>query len=415
MERWVDAIKAYERFIGSTPDPFEAEEARDRIKKLRERLAAQAPAAPPATPEEMQAGKLIERGAALFTSGRVTEARALFQQAHKLVPEKANPWRWMGMSDARLGKCTAAVEELEGFLERVPPRDPRVAEAVTIRDRCREELGPTSGTLVIESTPTGAEVEITGAGEKARVAGRTPYRNDKLALGDHAVTIRKVGYAPLDKRFSIARRETVRLDVALQPAVEQRNPPPSAQNGNAKSRPASTQVAIAKSRPATTPPPVAQKPRAAPPPPPPPVRTAALERPRPAPRVVTERPVAEPTLEPNFDEPPPPRRPSLVAPIVVGAAALAVGAAGLGLALSVGPDFNNLQSTCAPGCAPDQWADLKTRVEIGYAVMGVGGALAIVDAVLWGLALRRPTEHAARLVPTLVPGGGGGLALGGSF
>ena len=50
--------------------------------------------------------------------------------------------------------------ELEIFLGKVQPDDPRTSEAVVLRDRCKEELQPKLGTLVVESEPSGAEVRL---------------------------------------------------------------------------------------------------------------------------------------------------------------------------------------------------------------------------------------------------------------
>jgi hypothetical protein len=154
----------------------------------------------------------LDRGVALFQSGDLTAARAAFARARDLVPDKANPYRWLGLVDARLGRCAEAIQELDEFVRRVPTNDTRAVEAITIRDRCKEELQPKVGTLVIESTPPGAEVHLD---EPEAPAGVTPYRNDAVPVGSHVVYLHKPGYRALEKSVRVGRNETVRLDLAL--------------------------------------------------------------------------------------------------------------------------------------------------------------------------------------------------------
>lgn len=103
-----------------------------------------------------------------------------------------------------------------------------------------------------------------------------------------------------------------------------------------------------------------------------------------------------------------PRR-RLVAPIAVGAAAVATVIVGSALVGSVKSDFDRLKTECAGMCAPSRWSGLEARANAGYALWGIAGALAIADVVLWIVELRsgREQQHA-----TIAPaGGGGGLAL----
>jgi hypothetical protein len=159
--------------------------------------------------------QLLDRGIALFQAGDLPAAREAFVKARELVPDKANPYRWLGLVDARAGRCKEAVEELDTFIGRVPPGDPRTVEAITIRDRCKEELQPKVGTLVIESTPTGAEVLLDDL-DRAPV-GTTPYRNDALTVGSHLLALRKPGHRQLTKSITLGRGETIRLDLSLTP------------------------------------------------------------------------------------------------------------------------------------------------------------------------------------------------------
>jgi hypothetical protein len=182
-------------------------------------LAALIAAASPGVARADDAGEaleVLERGTEQFRTGDLEAARKSFQRARELVPDKANPYRWLGLVEARLNHCKEAVENLDQFLQRVPPNDPRTAEAVTVRDRCREELAPKIGNLIIESTPDGAEVRLDD--EQSAPAGVTPFTNPATPAGPHVVFLTKQGYRRVTRGFKVGRGETVRLDFSLQEA-----------------------------------------------------------------------------------------------------------------------------------------------------------------------------------------------------
>ena len=171
--------------------------------------------------------KLLDEGIKQFNSGDLPEARESFSRARDLVPDKANPYRWLGLVDARMGRCGDAIKELEIFLQKVPPGDQRTAEAVTLRDRCREDLQPRVGSLVVESTPPGAEVRLDDA--NADPVGVTPYRSDSVPAGNHVVFVHRAGYESITRGVAVSPRETAQLELALTPSsrgVVTAQPPP---------------------------------------------------------------------------------------------------------------------------------------------------------------------------------------------
>jgi tetratricopeptide (TPR) repeat protein len=159
--------------------------------------------------------KLLDEGIKQFNAGELNEARDSFSRARDLVPDKANPYRWLGLVDARLGRCGDAIKELEIFLQKVPPNDPRAAEAVTLRDRCREDLQPRMGGLTVDTTPQGAEVRLDDAA--APPSGATPYRNDALPAGNHVVFVKKGGYEEVTRGVTVVPREVARVELKLVP------------------------------------------------------------------------------------------------------------------------------------------------------------------------------------------------------
>jgi hypothetical protein len=166
-----------------------------------------------------EAVRLVDQGIALYKAKDYAAARTAFARARDLVPDKANPYRWLGVTDAALGRCGEAVTELDTFLSRVPAGDPRTIEAITIRDRCQAELAPRVGHLVVESVPTEAEVRLDD--ESSPPLGKTPLQRD-VSAGNHVVFLRKAGLEPVAKPVQVIRGETVHLEVTLSAHQEAR-------------------------------------------------------------------------------------------------------------------------------------------------------------------------------------------------
>jgi tetratricopeptide (TPR) repeat protein len=132
-------------------------------------------------------------------------------------------------------------------------------------------------------------------------------------------------------------------------------------------------------------------------------RVAALRERLKEPAPVT--PVVKPAVPPQVAAPPvaPPPAPAsrsrLVAPVVVGAVALAAGAAAIGLGVTVDADYRRLDGPegCRP-CAPSQWSGVEARAGAFYGILAIAGAAAIADVVLWIWAVRRPRERSVAAV-----------------
>jgi Flp pilus assembly protein TadD len=90
--------------------------------------------------KELDALQHLDAGIKLFERDELERARTEFFAARDLFPQKPNPHRWLGLLEARLGRCAEAVSELDRFLALVPPSDLRVSEAREARDRCRDKL-----------------------------------------------------------------------------------------------------------------------------------------------------------------------------------------------------------------------------------------------------------------------------------
>ena len=95
----------------------------------------------------------LDRGVAAFRRGDYTLAHRELEAANRLAPDRANPYRWLALTEVQLGDCTRALVNIEGFLARVPADEPRAAEMIRLRVLCQRTLaaapagpaGPSAG------------------------------------------------------------------------------------------------------------------------------------------------------------------------------------------------------------------------------------------------------------------------------
>jgi hypothetical protein len=147
----------------------------------------------------------LDRGVAAFERGDYLGAHAEIEAANKLVPAKANPYRWLALTEVQLGDCARARGNIEGFLSRAADTDPRRAEMLRLRDLCSR-----TGTLAIRTTPAAAQLTIDNAH-----VGTAPYRSGSFAVGDHTVVAEAPGFQPLSRAFIVTAGGEVDLHLVL--------------------------------------------------------------------------------------------------------------------------------------------------------------------------------------------------------
>jgi cytochrome c-type biogenesis protein CcmH/NrfG len=123
-----------------------------------------------ADPKEDEALRRLDRGIAAFDAKDFATAEREFTAAHDLVPDKANPYRWLALAEIQLGDCQSAVEHIEGFLSRVPATDERVAEMTRWREFCRRQRAEQT-----PQPPASQNAQLTGT----QGLGQPPVRSDE--------------------------------------------------------------------------------------------------------------------------------------------------------------------------------------------------------------------------------------------
>jgi hypothetical protein len=148
----------------------------------------------------------LDRGVAAFRAGDFAEARGELAEAQRLAPDRPNPYRWLAMTEVELGDCRSALASVEGFLSRVPADDPRVADVIAVRGRC-----VSTGTLRVESTPSGAAIRVDGGAPIAR----TPTPDLTIHAGSHRLTIEKPGYLAQTEPLEVRAMQVTSARYAL--------------------------------------------------------------------------------------------------------------------------------------------------------------------------------------------------------
>ena len=172
--------------------------------------APAAPQSPPAasTPENAQAAQEARRyfteGMAHYQARRFREAIHAFELAAERVPS-ADLWFNVARAHEQLGEPSRATDFYRRYLR---------AES----ERAARRSRPTTGTLRIDASIPGAEVEVD-----TRSVGRTPVLEPlALAPGAHRLLIRRAGYLPFRSEVRVEAGVTTSAYADLQRATAYR-------------------------------------------------------------------------------------------------------------------------------------------------------------------------------------------------
>lgn len=175
-------------------------------------LFAASPARAEAPTVEVAAQVHLDRGVAAFHAGDYATAHRELRAAHELVPDLPNPYRWLAFTEVQLGDCRSALVNIDGFLSRTRPDDPRRAELRRLYELCAQ-----TGVLAIASRPTGAALRIDGA-----LVGTTPYRALSMRAGAHLIVAEHPGFDPAERSVVVPAAGQLAVTLELSPAVPAR-------------------------------------------------------------------------------------------------------------------------------------------------------------------------------------------------
>lgn len=157
---------------------------------------------------EERALRHLEAGVAAYRAGEFRRAHAELAAANRLVPDRANPYRWLALTEIQLGDCASALGNIDGFLSRVRPDDPRVAEMTRWRDLCSR-----TGELRVATTPAGVTLRLDGA-----IVGTSPFRSLSMRAGTHELVGEKPGYRAAKRSIVVTAGKPLDVHLVLDPA-----------------------------------------------------------------------------------------------------------------------------------------------------------------------------------------------------
>ena len=309
----------------------------------------------------------FERGVAAFNARRFGEAGEEFATAYKLSP--AFPVLYnIGQVNVALGRPVEAVEAFERYLREgttVPTERRREVESEIAKQLER------IGEVAVRTAPDGAEVRVDG-----RLVGKSPLiRPLRLSAGIHTVQALLAGHAAQTRDVEV--RGKARMDVEL------------------RLEPFASSPAIS-AAPVPVVPPVAGPPLAG------------------APGSLASAPFGQVPADPA----PPGRGQRVLGYALMGAGAVAgvtgvlVARSGAEQASEASDRLKVATTVTYPKITPE-FEDGKSKNQLGWAIAGVGAALAVGGVVVVATAPKKTTDDLA-WTPMVAPRAGG-LAISGAF
>lgn len=177
-----------------------------------------------------KAANVLNQGVALFSARDYAGAEQQFAKAQALAPGRANPYRWLALSQAKLGRCGEAKANIETFVRMVPNKDPRVDDLMLAWDRCVEVRAAPSVEVAPPPPISPPMADLPKPAEPVEAAAPTekPPSDTTVTLAPSAARAEEpppAGVAPpRESRIAAEVTNAARGDLVSLPAEE---PPPS--------------------------------------------------------------------------------------------------------------------------------------------------------------------------------------------
>jgi len=189
-------------------------------------LACAAPAA--RAEDRSEAERYFRRGNELYAAGSLDEAARMFKVCTALVPQLPGPYRRLGQSYRRLGRCPEAVDQFLRYLEMRPKgkyageiREELVECAAKAKLETPDPTRPLTGQVALEADADGARVILDG-----RLVGRTPLEPLAIKPGAYTLRVELEGHEPWEDRVEVQAGETTFAVADLPERVYERPPTP---------------------------------------------------------------------------------------------------------------------------------------------------------------------------------------------
>ncbi|HVZ35900.1 MAG TPA: tetratricopeptide repeat protein [Polyangiaceae bacterium] len=172
-------------------------------------LSLGSPARAQGEPEPPGYREIVREALSEYQAKNFPEARALFEEAHRLYPN-ARTLRGLGMTSFELRQYVESVDFLEQALASTvkPLEGPLRAETERLLSRARRFVGKLS--LSVEPATT----EVLLDGHHVDYKAGVPLL---LEMGDHTLTFQAPGYVPETRSLTVRGRESETWTVTLAP------------------------------------------------------------------------------------------------------------------------------------------------------------------------------------------------------
>lgn len=173
-------------------------------------LPAQAESAPAPSAQVDQARGHFERGAALFKEGSFDAALAEFKRAYEIVPNYKVLYN-IGQSQIERHDYVAALRAFEDYLRQGAADVPSERREAVEREIAN--LKTRVASVAVKSNVRGAELFVDGVS-----VGTLPLATDPLvSAGTRRLSLKKTGYAPLERTVSVAGGDHPEVEMNLEP------------------------------------------------------------------------------------------------------------------------------------------------------------------------------------------------------
>lgn len=151
---------------------------------------------------------LLAKGNKLFAAGDYQGAFAAFSEGNKKKPSPSF-LRSMAFCKLKLYQHKDAQDLLTEYLKKYK----RAKDAKKLSDTLKKLDDVVATTVMIESTPPGADIYIDA--EAAGRIGQTP-KKVTIEPGTHTLILKKAGFSPTTKTFTVKAREAASQKIALE-------------------------------------------------------------------------------------------------------------------------------------------------------------------------------------------------------
>lgn len=166
------------------------------------------PQTPPPTPAAL-ADALFTEGQAMYDKGEYTEAKAKFEESHRLDPSPGALFN-LAQCEKALGRFGSAIKRWKEGVARLQPNDPRIPQVQTRVAEAEKEAAKLAFTFP-PNLPANAQITVDGESYLPNQL-TSPIFVDS---GEHTIVVTAQGYVPKTSTVSASNAATTQVTTTL--------------------------------------------------------------------------------------------------------------------------------------------------------------------------------------------------------